>query len=309
MEISIVVPVFNSEESLEELVSQIRQALKNLTHEIILVDDRSVDKSWTMIKDLSARFDNVVGLRLNRNYGQDNALLAGLHHVRGKYAVIMDDDLQHSPSDIPALYEVCREGYDVVYADFQKKEQAWWKNLGSWANGRMLTYLLGKPKDLYISPFKMISSYLVKQIIKYKGQYPYIDGIIFNLTQNIAKIPIKHHKRMLGKSNFTFSRSARLFLKIFTSFSIVPLRISTYLGFLVSLCGFLLIPYYLWEYFTGMIDTEGWITLTLLLLILIGLVLLSLGIIGEYLGRIYMLMTFDRRFLISEVSGKDEEDE
>ncbi|MBU2511247.1 glycosyltransferase family 2 protein [bacterium] len=309
IEISIVIPVFNSESNLKELVSQIQSALEKHDHEIIMVDDRSKDNSWEVIKEISTSYANVTGLRLNRNYGQDNAILAGLHHVQGKYVVIMDDDLQHSPSDLLKLYDACQKGFDVVYADFFKKEQAFWKNLGSWVNGKVASLLLNKPKGLYISPYKIIKKKLVDEIIKYRGQYPYIDGIILNLTQNVSKIPATHYKRNQGESNFTLGRSVKLFLKIVTSFSIVPLRISTYLGFIVSLFGFLLIPYYLYEYFTGLIDTEGWTTITILLLILIGLVLFSLGIIGEYLGRIYMLMTYDTRFLVSETVGKEEEPE
>ncbi len=143
-EISIVVPVYNSESCLEELVRQIAAHVPQ-HHEIILVNDRSRDGSWSVIERLAAENESVLGICLRRNAGQDNAIMAGLHHAQGEYVVIMDDDLQHWPGDIERLYQRCQEGYDVCFANFEEKLQKSWKNLGSWFNGIAATLLLKKP--------------------------------------------------------------------------------------------------------------------------------------------------------------------
>ena len=173
--ISVVVPVFNSADCLPELTRRIHRALQD-NYELILVNDHSSDNSWEVICSLFREYKTVAGVNLRINSGQDNALMAGLQQTRGDFVVIMDDDLQHAPEDIFQLYDQCLGGYDVCYADFSKKKQAWWKNLGSWFNGKMGEFILNKPRHIYLSPFKIIRKEVVKEIYRYNGPYPYIDG-------------------------------------------------------------------------------------------------------------------------------------
>ena len=299
IEISIVIPVYNSGKNLFGLERQISEALSNISHEIIFVNDFSKDDSWNIIKSLCNENKSITGITFRKNYGQDNALLAGLRHAKGKYIVIMDDDLQHSPSDIPKLYEKCKEGFDICFANFRYKKQASWKNFGSWLNGRIANILLRKNRLIYLSPFKIIHHSIVESI-QFNGPFPYIDGILLELTNNVSAIEITHHSRLIGKSNYNLFRSISVFLKTLTSFSVIPLRIATILGFSFAFIGFGLGLYYLYEYFTH--DTvEGWTTLIVTLLIIGGLMLMSIGLVGEYLGRLYLAINNKPQYSIGEV--------
>ena len=299
--ISVVIPVYNSEECVENLTAQIAEALKGVDYEQIMVNDCSHDKSWDKICDVVEKGFPVIGVNLRKNSGQDNAIFAGLTKAMGEWVVIMDDDLQHSPFDIPALLKKAEEGYDCVYADFPKKKQAAWKNLGSALNGKCAEILIEKPKKLYLSPFKIIRGEVAKEIVQSQSLYPYIDGLIFQVTHNITQIPIEHHKRAAGKSNYNLIRSIRVFSKLLYGFSVIPLRIASYIGSLCALLGFALGIFYFIKYLLGMADVTGWTTIVLLILFIGGLILLSLGIIGEYLGRTYLTLNKKPRFTIAEV--------
>jgi glycosyltransferase involved in cell wall biosynthesis len=304
-EISIVIPIYNSRESLPELHRQIAEALQGVAFDLILVNDGSSDDSWSVVRNLCKANPNVIGINLRRNSGQDNAIMAGLSHAEGDYIVIMDDDLQHSPRDIKKLYETCRQGYDVCFAHFQKKKQRFWKNLGSWLNGKIAVVLLRKPPHIYMSPFQIIRKDVVKEILNYKGPYPYIQGLVFQITDNVTQIPVEHHERPSGKGHFDLIRSASVFIKHVTSFSVVPLRVSSVIGFTVALLGFCLSIYYFVSYFILRNVVEGWTTLILTILVLGGLILMSIGLIGEYLGRLYLSMNDKPQYSISEVLNKD----
>lgn len=299
-EISIVIPVYNSQDNLTELARQIQDALSAIPYELILVNDGSRDGSWDVITRLCNEYPQMIGVNLRKNSGQDNAIMAGLSYASGGYVVIMDDDIQHSPYDIPELYEACRQGYDVCYANFLKKNQAWWKNLGSWFNGKIADILLDKPKHIYLSPFEIIRKDVVDEVLKYKGPYPYVQGLLLQITGNVTQITIPHHERYRGKSNFNFVRSLSVFLKLATSFSVYPLRIASLIGFLVASVGFVLAVFYLLEYFLTDHAVEGWLTLVLINLIIGGLVLASIGLIGEYMGRMYLSLNAKPQYTIKE---------
>ncbi|MEI6752088.1 MAG: glycosyltransferase family 2 protein [Paludibacter sp.] len=306
IEISIVVPVYNSEDNLSELCAQINDALQTVTYELLLVNDRSKDNSWAVIKQMSEKYAQVIGINLRRNGGQDNAIMAGLNNVNGNYIVIMDDDLQHSPYDIIKLLNSCKKTEsDICFANFNVKKQAIWKNFGSWLNGKISEWLLNKPKGIYLSPFKIITKEVIDEIIKYSGPYPYIDGLLLSVTDNMVQINIKHHKRFQGKSNFNLTRSISVFLKHVTTFSITPLRVASLIGFICSLAGFLLIPYYIFDHFFNNNIVEGWTTLAILVLLIGGLILLSLGMTGEYLGRAYLNINKKPQFIIREIVKKN----
>ena len=309
-EISIVIPVYNSHECVAELSRQIADALQGIDYEQIMVNDCSRDSSWEEIQKAAAANKNLLGINLRKNGGQDSAILTGLNYASGKWVVIMDDDLQHSPYDIPKLYEEAKKGFDVVYADFDTKKQRLWKNLGSWFNGKISEIALGKPKEIYLSPFKIIARPIVQEMIKFNNLFPYIDGLIFQVTKNITQIAIEHHKRELGKSNYNLIKSIKVFLRMLFGFSTMPLAIASFMGFTSAFVGLIFAIVYLVEYFTGKADVTGWTTLVVLILILGGLILVSLGIIGEYLGRMYLTINNYPKFIVKDTTkGKDSADE
>jgi len=300
VDISIVIPVFNSEKILPELCKQLNNVLAMHKSEIILVDDGSKDNSWEVITKLSHDWP-IKGLKLARNFGQDNAIMAGLHQSIGKFVVIMDDDLQHSPSDIEILLkEIKDKEVDICYADYSNnKKQSLWKNLGSFLNSKQAEYFIGKPKEIYLSPFKIMHKSVVESILQYQGSYPYIDGLIFQSTSSVIQIPIDHNLRIDGKSNYNFRNSASVFLKHTTGFSVVPLRVSSAIGFVFAILGFFLGIFYFYQYITSDIS-EGWTTIVSLLLLIGGLALISLGVIGEYIGRIYLTINNRPQFIIKD---------
>jgi len=303
-EISVVIPVYNSMENLPELCSRLVAALQGLDSELILVNDGSRDRSWEVIKELARVHSFLTGVDLRRNHGQDNAIMAGLSLASGAYVVIMDDDLQHSPADVPLLLAKAKEGFDAVYARFTHKRHALWKRMGSWMNGKAAEWLLHKPPGLYLSPFQIIRGSVIQEIIKYRGPYPYVQGLLLNLTRNLAEVKVSHYPRFRGKSNFSLIRSMAVFFKLATSFSIIPLRIVSVTGMSAAVIGFSLAIYYLFQYFALDSIVEGWTTLVTLFLTLGGLILLSLGLIGEYLGRIYLTVNGKPQYAIRETVGR-----
>lgn len=306
-EISVVVPVYKSHECVAELVRQVSDALKNFDWELVMVNDCSPDTSWQEILKASEKESRVLGINLRKNGGQDLAILAGLNSASGKWVVIMDDDLQHSPYDIPKLYNEAQKGFDVVYADFKQKKQKLWKNLGSALNGKVSELALGKPKGIYLSPFKIINGDVVKEMCKLNNLFPYIDGLIFQITKNITQINIEHHKREYGKSNFTLIKSIQVFLRMMFGFSVLPLDLASYTGFFSALLGLVLAVYYFVKFMMGLEPLTGWTSLIVVILILGGLILLALGIIGRYLGQMYLTINNSPKYIIKETTSNNEE--
>jgi undecaprenyl-phosphate 4-deoxy-4-formamido-L-arabinose transferase len=305
VDISIVIPVYNSESCLDELNQQIMHELANYDYELILVNDKSPDSSWQKIVSLTRINPRIKGVSLKKNSGQDNAIMAGLGQATGGYVVIMDDDLQHSPEDIIKLYDKCSEGFDICYGLFPDKKQRFWKNLGSKVNEWIAELFLKKPKGLYLSPFKIMRSSLVQEIKEYKGPFPYVDGIVLSLTSNITQLELVHRKRYHGRGNYNILRSVSVFLKHVTGYSLYPLRFATILGIMAAGASFLLGAFFLIDYLTNDRRVEGWITLVLLSVFFNGLILMCLGLIGEYVGRVYLTLTSKRQYVIDDIVGSD----
>lgn len=288
MELSIVIPVYNSAGILETLCGRITLALSSYNFEVILVNDSSTDNSWKVIEKIAGNSDRFKGICFRKNAGQDNAILAGIRESSGNYVVIMDDDLQHYPEDIIKLYVACKQGYDVCYATFKQKKQNFLKNAGSRFNGLLARWLLKKPRGLYLSPFKVITKALACEIASFTGPYPYIDGIILSLTSNITQTKVDHHQRFEGKGNYSLEKSASVMFKLFTGFSVAPLRLATFTGMFFSIIGFILIVFYLYEFFISKNYIEGWTTIVILIIFFGGLGIMFLGLIGEYIARIFL---------------------
>jgi len=303
MQLSIVVPVYNSAECLPELARRVQHDLHGQfeTYELILVNDDSPDTSWVVIARLVDEYPFITGVHLRRNVGQDNALMAGLHYATGAVVVIMDDDLQHDPSDIHFLYEELRKGYDVVYANFEKKRQALWKNVGSWLNDRVAMLVLGKPKHIYMSPYKAIRREVVEEIIRYDGPYSYVDGLIFTITSSISQIPATHHSRFAGVSNYNLLKSIHVWLKLATAFSVFPLRIATFTGGIIALLSFIMAAYFVLEALLLERIPEGWPSLIVTVFFLGGIQLMGIGAVGEYIGRIFITQNKRPQFTVKQV--------
>ena len=309
--LSVVIPVYGSAPILPELVRQIDDALQ--VHlglaggfEIVLVNDCGPGDAWAVIVALGQERAHVKGIALRKNAGQHNAIMAGLNYARGDVIVMMDDDLQHSPSDIPALYRKVLEGYDVCYADFRSRHHARWKVLGSAINDRVARFLLKKPKGLYLSPFKAIGRAIRDEIVKSRGPNVYLDGLILTTTSNIATIEVDHHPRRDGNSGYTFAQSLSLWLKMATNFSIAPLRLASFLGLAFSLVGFLLVVWLVFERVRNNSIPQGWTSLMIIVLITGGLQLLALGAIGEYLGRVFLTVNNRPQFVVASTLNVEE---
>jgi undecaprenyl-phosphate 4-deoxy-4-formamido-L-arabinose transferase len=302
MQLSIVVPVYNSSSCLAELARRVSHDVgdKFDEFELVLVNDGSPDRSWEVIRKLVDEYPFVSAVNLRRNYGQDNAIMAGLHYARGEVVAIMDDDLQHDPRDTKAMYDKVRQDYDVVYAYFQEKEQAVWKNIGSWANGLAARLVLKKPKHIYMSPFKAIARDVVNEIIKYHGPFSYVDGLIFTVTSNITQIPVKHHRRFAGKSNYSFLKSLKVWLSLATGFSVIPLRIAAFTGAMIAVCAFGLGAFFFLKALFVEQMPEGWASLVVIVLFLGGIQLMAIGAVGEYIGRIFITQNNRPQFTVKE---------
>jgi len=302
MKIDIVIPVYNSESCLLELSKQLSEKLENISHRIIYVNDNSHDNSWTLLKQISKNTNNVIAINLAKNFGQDCAIMAGLNHAKGDFIVIMDDDLQHDPVAIPLLLDNIRKTKsDVSYANFRRKEQSIIKNCGSWLNDKVANIVLKKPDDIYLSPFKILKNSLVEKIIQYDGPYPYIDGLIFRYTTNITQVLVSHHKRFSGKSNYSIAKSISVWLRVLTNFSVIPLRISTYIGIFSAIIGFLMGLFFIFLHFMGIGSPEGWPSLIVSILFIGGIQLIALGTIGEYVGRSFLYQNKEPQYIIDEI--------
>jgi polyisoprenyl-phosphate glycosyltransferase len=292
-ELSFVVPVYRSADCLVELANRVDQACKKIgvSHELILVNDCSPDDSWAVIEGLTAGELSVVGISLRKNVGQDNAIMAGFNAAQGRAMVVMDDDLQHDPDDIGPLLTKLREGYDVVYAKYRHTYQKAWKNLGSWFNGKVAQVVLGKPPHIYLSPYKIIVSEVVAEIVRYRGPYPYVDGLIFRTTSNIGQISVQHHPRFKGQGSYTLWRSIAVWARLSTNFSVVPLRVATFTGGMIAGLGLLAgLGFLLYRLFNPSyaVAQEGWISVIVSILVLGGLQLLTIGVLGEYVGQMHL---------------------
>lgn len=306
--LSFVIPVYGSEKVLPELVSRLQGVLDTLprvrgSYEVVFVCDRSPDRSWQVIQQLAAQYPWVRGILLRMNAGQHNALMAGFAQARGQIIMTMDDDLQHAPSDIPALLAKLDEGHDLVYARFKNRQHASWKVWGSKLNDKVAGYLMQKPKGLYLSPYRAMRAEIVRDILRYRGPYVYVDGLLLSVTRNIGTVDVEHHDRFAGDSGYSLRKSISLWLKMATSFSIVPLRLTSFAGLTIAGVGFLLAVLLIIQKFTIDRMPIGWSSLIVTILIIGGVQLVALGMLGEYLGRVLLTLNLRPQYVVGESVG------
>ena len=301
--LSIVVPVYNGAKSIGELVHALESLDIEGGHEIVLVNDGSPDDSLAVCRQLvaEAKLVPITLVNLARNFGEHNAIMTGLRHTRGAYVITMDDDLQNPPSEVKRLLDHARaSGTDVVYTRYAVKQHAYWRNLGSRFANWVADVLMEKPKGLYLSSFRCMSAFLVQQVTRYEGPFPYVDGLIMQATQSIDTLEVEHLPRMAGRSNYTLKRLVRLWINIFVNFSVLPLHLSTIAGFALSLIGLVgVISVVLEALFFE--PPQGWASLMAATLLLSGVQLLILGILGEYMGRLFLTANRKPQTVVREV--------
>ncbi len=289
--LSIVIPVYNGASSIERLVNELAQLKVEGGVELVLVNDNSKDESWEKIRSLLKDPPMpMIAVDLARNFGEHNAVMAGYKMCSGDHIINIDDDFQNPPGEVVRLYEYARSNdhYDVVYTYYDQKQHSFWRNLGSRFNHKVAGFLLDKPSDLYLSSFRCINSFLRDRIMEYKGPYPYIDGLILEHTQRIGRFLVRHVPRAEGASGYTLRKLVRLWMIMFVNFSVMPLRLSSIMGFLFSGMGFLLAIYVVYDRFVNDTPT-GWASIVAAVLVFAGIQLTILGLIGEYLGRLFLM--------------------
>lgn len=290
MKISVVIPVYNGARTIGRLAEELFRLLTRDELEVILVNDGSADNSHDICVALYQQFQpRLRYLCLSKNFGEHNAVMAALHRVTGDYAVIVDDDFQNPPDEIQRLVDTAVAGdYDVVYSYYREKRHSWLRNAGSHFNNLVATWLLGKPRALYLSSFKCMNRFIIGEVVKYGGPYPYVDGLILRTTRRIGTVLVKHAPRAAGKSGYTLRKLMSLWLNMFVNFSVNPLRVSTLLGFAFSTVGALCTIYIILERMLHPEIPQGYASLIVGILVAAGTQMVILGVIGEYLGKLFL---------------------
>lgn len=289
---SFVVPLYNTGAALPKLLDAFRGLEIAGGYELVLVNDASPDGTGDRVREsLGALPYPVTFVDLARNYGEHAAVLEGYRHARGRFVVNLDDDLQNPVEEALRIVECLRGGRDeVVYTWFEKKKHHPLRNLGSWFTNRAASFLIGKPKDLYLSSFRGLRRELVDRITQYRGPYPYIDGLILSATDRIGRLQVAHRGREEGQSNYTLRRLVRLWMNMFFNFSVMPLRLAGILGTALSFLGLLMLVVVFVEKMLHATPIQGWASLMAVVSVFSGAQLLMLGVIGEYLGRTYLTL-------------------
>jgi undecaprenyl-phosphate 4-deoxy-4-formamido-L-arabinose transferase len=292
-DLSVVIPVYNGAASIGRVVEALAElpVARARRMELVLVVDGSPDDSLAVCRELAGRVDlPITVIDHARNFGEHQAVMTGLRHVRGAWVINIDDDFQNPPAEVQRLFEHAAAGdADVVYTWYERKEHAWWRNLGSAAQNWLADHLLDKPKGLYLSSFRCMRRFLVEQVVRYDGPFPFIDGLIMQVTKRIDRLKVEHLPRLDGASNYTFRRLMRVVLAMALNFSVMPLRIATFLGLAMAAIGFLGLLIVLVEVLIGD-PPAGWASTLVIVLLLSGAQLMMLGVVGEYLGRVFLTL-------------------
>lgn len=308
--VSFVVPCYCSANTIGSVVDEIEGAMAQLPqygYEIILVNDSSPDSTFSVLAALAEKDGRITAVDLARNFGQHGALMAGFHHCTGDIIVCLDDDGQTPADEVGKLLSKLEEGYDVVYASYEHKQHSRFRNLGSKFNGLMTEIMLGKPKGLTLTSYFVMRRFVLNDILRYNNCYPYIDGLVLRSSSRYATVPVNHRQRQQGESGYTFGKLIALWMNGFTSFSVKPLRLSTYAGALTAFLGFIYALVIIIKHFVDSSIPEGWSSTMALQLVLGGIILVVLGLIGEYIGRIYMCINASPQFVERQVVKKDSE--
>lgn len=301
--VSFVIPCYNSSRTIGKVVEEIRLAIegmKQYDYEIVLVNDCSPDDTFEEIRRICKSDEKVCGVNLARNFGQHAALMAGFRYVHGDIVVCLDDDGQTPADEVGKLLVKMEEGYDVVYARYKHKKHSAFRNMGSKLNELMARVMLGKPKDLYLSSYFAAKRFIIDEMVRYTNPYPYVIGLVLRTTKKIANVDVNHREREIGTSGYTLGKLFALWFNGFTAFSIIPLRIATVMGALAAVAGFV---YGIYTIIKKLVDPNiviGFSSVMSAIMFIGGMLMLMLGIIGEYIGRIYISLNNSPQYVIRE---------
>ncbi len=301
--LSFVIPLYRSAETIGAVVRAIEELKIEGGHEIVLVNDGSPDGTAEVCRELvkQARVP-ITYVEHARNFGEHNAVLTGWRNARGAHLVNLDDDGQNPPAEAVRLWQHAKkEGLDIVFGHYAVKQHSVWRNFGSWFTNRMTDWALDKPPGFYLSSFRCVSGFVAKQVIGYAGPYPYIDGLLLQVSQRIGSIDVRHEARVAGESTYTLRRLVRLWLSAWINFSVLPLRVATVLGLIIAAVGLAALGAVAWLWCLDQGPATGWGWLMAALLIFSGTQLVLLGLIGEYVGRMFLAVNQRPQSVVRDV--------
>jgi undecaprenyl-phosphate 4-deoxy-4-formamido-L-arabinose transferase len=301
--LSFVVPLYRSAVTIGPLVREVERLEIEGGHEIVLVDDGSGDATGEVCRALvrDARVP-IALIEHARNYGEHNAVLTGWRHARGLHIVNLDDDGQNPPAEAVRMWRHAKQtGLDVIFGHYREKQHSWFRNLGSWFTNRMTDWALDKPPGFYLSSFRCVTAFVAQEVVGYAGPYPYIDGLLLQVTQRIGSIDVRHEPRRAGQSAYTLRRLVRLWMSAWVNFSVLPLRVATVLGLAIAGAGLVALAVVVWLWYRNVGPPSGFGWLISALLVFSGTQLVLLGLIGEYVGRMFLTINQRPQAVVREV--------
>lgn len=309
MKLSFVIPCYGSENTIENVVLEIKEKVKEkkeYNYEIILVNDHSYDNVWNKIQKICKKDKSIIGLNFAKNMNKPGAVMAGLRHVTGDIIILLDDDGQCPINELWTLINPVLEGHDISVAKYPVKKQSKFKNFGSAVNKKMAEVIIDKPKNIYFNNYSAMKSYVAKEMTNYTNPYPYLEGLMLSITKDIVNVEIEERERFDGKTNFTLKKMLSLWFNGFTSFSVKPLRISTYIGFVIAILGFIYGSYTIINKILNPEVLLGYSSIMAAILFIGGIIMIMLGLVGEYVGRIYISINNSPQYVIKEkINVKD----
>ncbi|MCR5119565.1 MAG: glycosyltransferase family 2 protein [Lachnospiraceae bacterium] len=309
--ISFVIPCYRSEQTIEGVVAEIKETMAKLqdkSWELVLVNDCSPDDTMSVIRKLCSENDNITGIDFARNFGQHSALMAGMRETKGDVVICLDDDGQTPPSECPKLLKALEDGADAAYAKYGNKKHSPFRNFGSYVNEKMAEFMLDKPKELHLSSYFAAKRFVIDEMLRYENSYPYIMGLVLRATRNIVNVQVEHRSRTVGESGYSLGKLLGLWMNGFTSFSVKPLRIATMLGVFFALTGFIYGIVIIIQHFILPDRVVGFASIISLIAFFGGMVMIMLGLIGEYIGRIYICMNASPQYVIKERIKHEKQD-
>lgn len=312
MLISFVIPCYGSEKTVGAVIDEIIGTVAKMPsydYEVVAVNDCSPDGVWNVLCEIARDNKNVKLINFAKNMNRPGAVMAGLKYALGDYIVVMDDDGQCPMDHLPELIEPLSEGYDVSIADYPTRKQSFFKDFGTIVNKAMTAWIIDRPKDQQFTNFMAFKRFVVQEMIKYENPYPYLTGLILRTTSRIKNVPMEERSRLSGSTTFTFSKMLKLWMNGLTAFSIKPLRLSSMLGVICSIIGFIFGIVTIIRKLVVPTISAGWSSTISIMLFIGGLIMLMLGMIGEYLGRIYISINNSPQYVIRETVNFDKDNE
>lgn len=311
MKISFVIPCYRSEHTIEAVVAEIKSVVSQrpeVDYEVIMVSDHSPDNVYSVIERMcKADPQHLKGLELARNFGQQSATFAGFSRATGSLVFALDDDGQAPVDSIFRLVDkIVVDGHDIAVGVYASKKHGWFRNFGSWVNDLMAVWLIDKPRSLRMTSFRVFRRFVIDEVLKYNGPFPYLGGMIFKITRNIAVVEVEHRSRSAGTSGYTFAKLVGLWLSGFTAFSVKPLRLASFAGAFCAVIGFALGFWVLIrKLFINPDIPVGYSSIMSAVFFIGGMLMIMLGLIGEYIGRIYICINRIPQYVIGRETGKE----